>query len=1644
MSMQPPTPVVLREEQAKMYKWRQPSLDDSETETRSMTTSVSSSSEALLTTSPSDVRDGRVFFPLETHCEEDDDTKSSSNSSRPSCSSSVATSSQNTCTNKAVGSVASSFATAPQHPEDDLSSMDSTSPSHSPKHKRRTVPLLNLNLVGAGTSSSVMPYSHVNRTALHPLRTSLSHDDQELLDVEDTDIIMRTPSRLPMPQQQQQQQQQQRPTSPTTRIDPDEHPSKKPELVPHHPPEQRRRSLDFLDVVDQKSKRPSAPQPLTTNVKWMVKPRDSEVAVPASARVYHPSFRGIEFLSKDQPPSSRPSSSGNSFATARSSSGYNNNNNMDHEGSKEANSSQTTSRSYHDDDVQEEDEDHNNNNKPAIHPKRSHDREEEDNKPIHPKRNSMAAETTEKTDDTEEHEPHNTSQYYRTTDDDSSGRLLVNGNGTDKSLKSIDTAQHEDSDISSLLSSYGTARQQDDESSGRLVADSSVIDDKSRKSYATAHSSPSRRSDNDLGDDKPMEEKRRKAACPTNDYDKASKHAVTQSSNDKDDDKSSERRRGSIWMDRSINLSVTAPGVDGASVSSFGTAREGGDNWSVNTFATAPRGSDETNELVPSLATLRGESNWTTTSMSSLATSREGSDWRSTSVNSYATAREEATLDSSSRRCKDDIDLPISSPRGENDPADSTKLLFRLLSRSKDDLGIGYSSHRQPTPSSRVFSEQTTSNSELLTDDSEENVHPRTNQIFRRPISVVGGATILSPMFSGDDSDTEPLECNGFQMDVRRSQPLVLKGNLHDFMEDCELLFVTGIDTREKNNSEGNSGQSVDIHVLPRDDEGISSVMSADLKAFMENAEQTLAEASRGVDPIGGDRLNESAAEYHDAVEATISQMEGTTDEEDEDALDEDSIRSLRDELALADCSFDHGGCGASVMSDDMTVPMANHVSLTSFSQSFNGRVMQSNAIQLPFPWCTPDVLTVPHRELKPPNDLFDTFIVDNNDESKSAGSSYSTSLLKVEQPDKHLNKPRGPDEGDPPLMSPDDIAILYRGGSPPRRRGKTRVLTSLLRSMFQGRDKRVCLDCCKYVKHCRCSLREAIAVYSIDLGPSDPTAQFLIVSVPGSAKSKRKRRKRKAKANDEQFASGADSFIMFDTAEASKQQAMETKATSNITEALQEALTSNEITRKDEEAMPSTPLPSSQQMDLELEPPIAIGTPQATRKEATWSDAAVSILETTSKAEDAVALTPLPPSQQMDLELEASIALDTTEASRKQGTWSDVAVSIMETTGKDDDAVTSTPLLGSEQRDPGEEPSDLHVTEESRNHATGSDVTLIVNETMHKDEDTLTSTPLQHSEQQDPDKETSFLRTTEASRNQASESVASANVIQTTHKDEDTLASSMLPSTEQKDPDKELSALQATEVSRNNPADESEATVNVIQARDKDEDALTSTLLPPSKKNDCNEEQSCLPLRQDGTDAPDSLPPPTPSQTGGSSLARNEDDSSEGARNPMPTESPEKLGDNNVLASGLANTSIPAVVFIKQAPSSIQDKNKLVPKAPKTPNRTKGSSEIDETMVDLDFDDSELKTLNAIKIDKSANIGRKGDRKQRHPSDARPPGDCVTDRIDWSPLHPLTRPRAAQHGKKKKRKRRKPWKGLKKALLRLLCLRKKTSQACF
>jgi hypothetical protein len=80
-----------------------------------------------------------------------------------------------------------------------------------------------------------------------------------------------------------------------------------------------------------------------------------------------------------------------------------------------------------------------------------------------------------------------------------------------------------------------------------------------------------------------------------------------------------------------------------------------------------------------------------------------------------------------------------------------------------------------------------------------------------------------------------------------------------------------------------------------------------------------------------------------------------------------------------------------------------------------------------------------------------------------------------------------------------------------------------------------------------------------------------------------------------------------------------------------------------------------------------------------------------------------------------------------------------------------------------------------------------------------------------------------------------------------------------------------------------------------------------------------------------------------------------------MPTESPEKLDDNKLLALELPLTSIPTVVFIQQAPSSIQDKNKLVPKAPKTPNQTKGFSEFDERMVDLDFADGELKTLNAI-----------------------------------------------------------------------------------
>ena len=375
-------------------------------------------------------------------------------------------------------------------------------------------------------------------------------------------------------------------------------------------------------------------------------------------------------------------------------------------------------------------------------------------------------------------------------------------------------------------------------------------------------------------------------------------------------------------------------------------------------------------------------------------------------------------------------------------------------------------------------------------------------------------------------------ESNEIQLRPRRSKPFILHGDMKDHMGSAGLLFRSNdnLTFLEQGKDLAADFDSVvaghEITFEPRETERVA--VSGDLQDYVQNAAVAFHKS-----------VLESTLVYHDTIEATKSQMDDL-DEEADDAynMDTSSIVSLQEELAFADRSFDMDKSGVSVMSDEVTVTTKN---LRAYPASPEEAVIKRRAkvVRLPFPWCTPELLFVPHNELKPPPEAIIYKLPPppiNEEEELSEPGDPETESIDLEtnshpKPPTAISHNNGEpsaqveDQEKPATVSPDDVAMLYRGKEPPKFSKRSPSLLATLARSFMSRDSfscdSFCVDCGGPMAKCGCDdapeddLHRSTrmeSVYSIDVGKivSDSSAKFIMIKAPSTTKKKRKRRGKK------------------------------------------------------------------------------------------------------------------------------------------------------------------------------------------------------------------------------------------------------------------------------------------------------------------------------------------------------------------------------------------------------------------------------------------------------------------------------------------------------------------------------------------------------
>ena len=382
-------------------------------------------------------------------------------------------------------------------------------------------------------------------------------------------------------------------------------------------------------------------------------------------------------------------------------------------------------------------------------------------------------------------------------------------------------------------------------------------------------------------------------------------------------------------------------------------------------------------------------------------------------------------------------------------------------------------------------------------------------------------------MLSDDVTDIMPLNeaSNEISSNARQSKSIVSRDAMDDKMSKAGFIFRSSENLATPEKGKDASRENKEILVVPQTSE--DGVVSGDLQDYFDHVAIAFHESVR-----------QSTNEIHDTTEATPLDE---VDEEANDAyvMDTSSIVSLQEELALADRSFEIEASGMSVTSDEATVPTKN---LKAYPVSPEEAIVKRRAkvVHLPFPWCSPELLFVPHNELKPPPDAMKFELPAppiNEEEELSDVENSETESLDLEccsheaatrnELTQHIavdaineaavRATTGLDDrGQPVPVSPDDVAILYRGDEPPdfSKSKRKRSLVCLVRS-FTTRNACVgdpfCTDCGGPLTKCGCKRPD-----EDDADPStrmksvsDSSAKFLMVKAASTRKKKKKKKKK-------------------------------------------------------------------------------------------------------------------------------------------------------------------------------------------------------------------------------------------------------------------------------------------------------------------------------------------------------------------------------------------------------------------------------------------------------------------------------------------------------------------------------------------------------
>jgi len=376
--------------------------------------------------------------------------------------------------------------------------------------------------------------------------------------------------------------------------------------------------------------------------------------------------------------------------------------------------------------------------------------------------------------------------------------------------------------------------------------------------------------------------------------------------------------------------------------------------------------------------------------------------------------------------------------------------------------------------------------------------------------------------------------------------------------------------------------------------------VSKHLQEYFQNAAQAFHKSVQESTIIHANDSNSNSSNNHLGTRRRRRDTQQQIEEEAYDAyhLDDSSIISLREELALAEKSFsyDTDKSFRSALSQELKTPLSsmpnknknkNKNKIPAYPESPEAaaaaiqewkRLQQRDTkVTLPFPWCTPELLFVPHNELKPPpeatkynslpspsrneaKDLSQTngksstiekcslTTKDNDDDAATTTAAATTKQISSSKPDVDVpcslpDKKRKHATAVAEIISPDDAVVLYRGKDPSqsssrwRRGGRSKwffkSLTDCVFSKASAISYSFCVDCGGPLASCGCDdveaaaaaaadeteanklARQRKAVYTIDVGEilSDHSSKFLVIKIP--TKKERKGFKRRLKSTN-------------------------------------------------------------------------------------------------------------------------------------------------------------------------------------------------------------------------------------------------------------------------------------------------------------------------------------------------------------------------------------------------------------------------------------------------------------------------------------------------------------------------------------------------